>query len=81
VWDPAFVTRLRTSLTDGGRILFERFVDIPEQPQPEGVRTIKPGQMRTILKDFAIEFYEETEDTADWGGPGSHVVRTLARKR
>ncbi len=78
--DPAFVARLGTSLRENGRIVFEHFLDDPEQPRPDGVRALKPGQLRRILSAFAVESYEEFEGTGDWGGPGSRLVRAIARK-
>ncbi len=77
--DPAFVTRLSKGLRKNGRIVFEHFLDTPERPRPEGLRALKPGQLRTIFSAFAIESYEETEGTGDWGGPGSRLVRAIAR--
>ena len=78
--DPAFVERVGTGLRKNGRIVFEHFLDSPDQPRPDGVRALKPGQLRSILRAFAIESYEEFEGTGDWGGPGSRLVRALARK-
>lgn len=79
--DPAFVARVGAGLRSNGRIVFEHFLDSPEQPRPAGVRALKPGQLRSIFSAFAIESYEELEETGDWGGPGSRLVRALARKR
>ena len=78
--DPAWVERIAAGLRKNGRIVFEHFVDSPEQPRPAGVRALKPGQLRSILNVFAIESYEELEGTGDWGGPGSRLVRAIARK-
>ena len=78
--DPAFVARLGTGLRKDGRIVFEHFLDRPEQPRPDGVRALKPGQLRSIFSAFAIESYEESEGTGDCGGPGSRLVRAIARK-
>ncbi len=78
--DPAFVARLSTGLRKSGRIVFEHFLDTPEQPRPAGLRALKPGQLRSILGAFAIESYEESEGTGDWGGPGSRLVRAIVRK-
>jgi SAM-dependent methyltransferase len=78
--DPAFVARLGTGLRKDGRIVFEHFLDSPEQPRPDGVRALNPGQLRNIFSAFAIESYEESEGTGDWGGPGSRLVRAIARK-
>ncbi len=78
--DPAFVARLDKGLRKNGRIVFEHFLDIPEQPRPDGLRALKPGQLRSILSTYAMESYEESEGTGDWGGPGSSLVRAIARK-
>jgi SAM-dependent methyltransferase len=80
VSDPAWIERIGASLRKNGRIVFEHFVDSSEQPHPEGVRALKPGQLRSILRAFVIESYEELEGTGDWGGPGSRLVRAIARK-
>jgi hypothetical protein len=45
------------------------------------IRALKPNELKTFFADFDIESYEETQGTADWGGPGSRLVRMLARKR
>jgi hypothetical protein len=34
------------------------------------VRTLKPNELKTYLADFDIEFYEETQGTADDRGSG-----------
>jgi SAM-dependent methyltransferase len=81
VAEPAFVEKLGTSLRPGGRIVFEHFLDTPERPYPPELKVPKPGQLRTIFAGFTIDSYEETEDTGDWGGPGSQLVRMIARKR
>jgi SAM-dependent methyltransferase len=78
--DPAFAARLTKGLRKNGRIVFEHFLDTPEQPRPEGLRALKPGQLRSIFSAFAIESYKESEETGDWGGPGSRLVRAIARK-
>ena len=78
--DPAFVARLGTGLRKNGRIAYEHFLDSLEEPRPEGLRALKPGQLRSILSAFAIESYEESEGTGDWGGPGERLVRAIARK-
>jgi SAM-dependent methyltransferase len=77
VSNPAFVAKLRTSLRPGGVVLFEHFVG-PRSPM---VRALKPNELKSFFADFDIVSYEETQGTADWGGPGSHIVRMLARKR
>ena len=45
------------------------------------VRALKPNELKTHFADFELVSYEETETTADWGGPGERVVRMVARKR
>jgi SAM-dependent methyltransferase len=77
VEDPAFVTRLKTSLRPGGVVLFEHFCE----PMAPMIHALKLNELKTFFADFDIQSYEETEGTADWGGPGSHIVRMLARKR
>jgi 2-polyprenyl-3-methyl-5-hydroxy-6-metoxy-1,4-benzoquinol methylase len=77
VSDPLFVAKLKTSLRAGGIILFEHFCE----PLAPMVRSLKPNELRKYFAEFDIEFYEETQETADWGGPGSHIVRMIARKR
>jgi len=81
VQDPSFVARLKTSLKPGGVVLFEHFVDTPDNPHAPMVRALKPDDLKTHFADFEIASYEEKEMTADWGGPGSVVVRMVARKR
>jgi predicted O-methyltransferase YrrM len=77
VEDPAFVAKLRGSLRPGGLVLFEHFCE----PMAPMIHALKPNELKTFFADFDIRSYEETEGTADWGGPGSHIVRMLARKR
>jgi len=77
VSDPAFVAKLGTSLRPGGAVLFEHFCE----PMAPMIRALKPNELKTFFADFDIESYEETQGTADWGGPGSRLVRMLARKR
>jgi len=81
VQEPSFVARLRASLKPGGVILFEHFIDKPDEPHAPMVRALKPNELKTHFADFELVSYEETEMTADWGGPGSIVVRMVARKR
>jgi 2-polyprenyl-3-methyl-5-hydroxy-6-metoxy-1,4-benzoquinol methylase len=78
VTDPAFVARLRTSLRPNGRIVFEHFIEDPESPRPAAMHALKPGQLRELFKGFHLERYEEITDLADWGGPETPVVRTVA---
>jgi 2-polyprenyl-3-methyl-5-hydroxy-6-metoxy-1,4-benzoquinol methylase len=84
-WAPideaAFVERVRASLKPGGLVVFENFVSTPEQPRAPMVRALPPGATRTAFAGFDIVSYEELTDTGDWGGPGSRLVRMVARKR
>ena len=80
VSDPSFVARLRASLRPGGVVLFEHFIDDPERPYAPMVRALKPDELKKHFADFELVSYEETKTTADWGGPGSRVVRMVARK-
>ena len=81
VSDPSFLARLKASLRPGGIVLFEHFVDNPGQPHAPMVRALKPNELKALFADFELVSYEETETTADWGGPGERVVRMVARKR
>lgn len=81
VSDPPFLARLKASLRPGGTILFEHFVDDPDRPHAPMVRALKPNELKALFADFELVSYEETEATADWGGPGERVVRMVARKR
>ena len=81
VSDPSFVGRIRTSLRPGGRVVFEHMITKGGGPQANIVRQLLPGQLRTCFSDFEIVRYEETEGMGDWGGPGSQLVRMVARKR
>jgi len=79
--EPAFVERLRASLKLGGLVVYEHFVSTPEQPRAPMVRALPPGATRTAFAGFEIVSYEELTGTGDWGGPGSNLVRMVARKR
>jgi len=81
VSDSSFLARLKASLRPGGIVLFEHFVDDPGQPHAPMVRALKPNELKALFADFELVSYEETETTADWGGPGERVVRMVARKR
>jgi 2-polyprenyl-3-methyl-5-hydroxy-6-metoxy-1,4-benzoquinol methylase len=81
VSDPLFVGRIRTSLRPGGRVVFEHMIKNEEGPEAKIVRRLLPGQLKTCFSDFEIVRYEETEGIGDWGGPGSQLVRMVARKR
>ena len=76
VSDPAFIAKLRASLRPGGAVLYEHFIG----PQAPMIRAPRPNELKTFFAGFDIEFYEETQGPADWGGPKSRVVRMLARK-
>ncbi len=78
ITDRRFQTKLGDSLRPGGRIVFEHFISAP--PQPEGLNALQPGQLRKALSGFVVESYEEITGTGDWGGPGSPLVRMIARK-
>jgi 2-polyprenyl-3-methyl-5-hydroxy-6-metoxy-1,4-benzoquinol methylase len=79
--DPAFVERVRASLKPGGLVILENFVSTPERPRPPMVRALPPGGARAAFAGFEIVSYEEVNDTGDWGGPDSDLVRMVARKR
>jgi 2-polyprenyl-3-methyl-5-hydroxy-6-metoxy-1,4-benzoquinol methylase len=76
VSEQAFVAKLRTSLRPGGAVLFEHFCE----PLAPMIRALKPNELKKYFAEFDIEFYEENQETGDWGGPGSHIVRLIARK-
>ncbi len=78
VTDPAFVSRLQTSLRPNGRIVFEHFLEIPKDPRPPAMQVLKPGQLRELFKGFRLERYEELVGTADWAGPDTPMVRMVA---
>jgi 2-polyprenyl-3-methyl-5-hydroxy-6-metoxy-1,4-benzoquinol methylase len=80
VTDPAFVSRLRQSLRPGGLVVFEHFIDDPARPRPATMYALKPGQLRTLFDGFDIVRYEEVDDVGDWGGPGSRLVRMVAKR-
>ncbi len=81
VSDPGFVAKLHASLRRGGRIVFEHFIDDSERPSLSPIRALPPRRLRTFFGDFLIERYEEKEGMGDYGGPGSHLVRMIARKK
>ena len=78
--DPAFVARLQTSLRPNGRIVFEHFLEHQQQPRPPAMHVLKPGQLRELLKGFRLDRYEEITGLADWAGPDTPMVRTVAVK-
>lgn len=79
--DEAFVSRLRTSLKPGGRLVFEHFIEDQDQPRPPAMQALKPGQLRDLLTGFRLERYEELTGLADWAGPDTPMVRAVAVKR
>jgi hypothetical protein len=78
--DPAFKAKVAKSLRPGGLIVFEHFVTDAEHPRAPMVRALSPGELRGLFSDFEVLFYEEKEGIGDWGGPGSLLVRMVARK-
>jgi SAM-dependent methyltransferase len=80
VAEPGFVDRINRALRPGGVIVFEHFVKDEEHPYPPMVRPLGPGQLRELFAGFEITFYEEREGIGDWGGPGSGLVRMVARR-
>ncbi len=81
VSDSGFMRRIKDSLRPGGTVVFEHFVKDAAHPYPPMVRALEPGELRRIFSAFEIVFYEEKEGLGDWGGPGSSLVRMIARKR
>jgi SAM-dependent methyltransferase len=81
VEDPSFVVKLGRSLRPGGLVLFEHFIKDATHPYPPMVRAPEPGKLRDYFSGFDIDLYEETDGIGDWGGPGSRLVRMVARKR
>jgi len=81
VADPNFVEKIRSSLKPGGLVVFEHFVNTPERPYAPMIRALPPGALRDYFSGFEILSYEETTGTGDWGGPGSRLVRMIARRR
>jgi 2-polyprenyl-3-methyl-5-hydroxy-6-metoxy-1,4-benzoquinol methylase len=79
--EPGFVERIRASLRPGGLVVFENFVQTPERPYAPMIHALAPGAARTAFAGFEIASYEELTGTGDWGGPGSRLVRMVARKR
>ncbi|HMA53573.1 MAG TPA: methyltransferase domain-containing protein [Acidobacteriota bacterium] len=82
VADPAFVAKIEKSLRPGGIVLFEHFVDDPKHPSyAPMIRAVETSALRDYFPGFEILSFDERERTADWGGPGSRIVRLLARKK
>lgn len=79
--EPAFVERVRASLKPGGLVVFENFVSTPERPHAPMVRALPPGATREAFAGFEMVSYEESTGTGDWSGPGSNLVRMVARKK
>ena len=77
VSDPVFVAKLKTSLRPEGVVLFEHFCE----PLAPMFRALKSNELKNYFAEFDIEFYKETHETADWGGPRSRLVRMVARKK
>ena len=81
VSDPDFVEKIRSSLKPGGLVVFEHFVNTPERQYAPMIQALPPGALRDYFSGFDILSYEETTGTGDWGGPGSRLVRMIARRR
>ncbi|MGZ5454276.1 MAG: methyltransferase domain-containing protein, partial [Candidatus Aminicenantales bacterium] len=81
VAEPAFVAKIERSLRPGGIVLFEHFVNKPEDRYAPMVRALEPGALKDYFPGLEILSYDEGEGKADWGGPGSRIVRMLARKK
>jgi SAM-dependent methyltransferase len=81
VADPGFMAKIEKGLRPGGLVVFEHFVKDDEHPYPPMVRALAPGELRRIFAGFEIVFYDEKEGIGDWGGPGSGLVRLVARKK
>jgi len=80
VSDQAFVGKIQASLRKGGKVVFEHFIRDADHPFPDLVRALDPGQLKTCFSGFQIERYEEFDGIGEWGGPGSRLVRMIARK-
>lgn len=81
VADPGFMAKIERALRPGGLVVFEHFVQDAEHPYPPMVRALAPGELRQIFSAFEIVFYDEKEGIGDWGGPGSGLVRMIAKKK
>ena len=81
VSDPDFVAKIEQSLRPGGMVLFEHFVNTSKYSYAPMIRALEPGALKNYFPGLEILSYEEQDHKADWGGPGSRVVRMLARKR
>ena len=80
VSDPAFVRKIQASLREGGKVVFEHFIRDADHPYPDFIQALAPGQLKTCFSGFQIERYEEFDGIGEWGGPGSRIVRMIARK-
>lgn len=80
VSEPEFVAKVEKSLRPGGIVLFEHFIDNPKSPYPSMVRALNSQELKDYFSGFEILSYDEKQGTADWGGPGSRIVRMIARK-
>ena len=81
VSDPDFVAKIEKSLRPGGIVLFEHFVNNPKDLYAPMIRALEPGALKDYFPGLEILSYDEGEGKADWGGPGSRIVRMLARKK
>lgn len=80
VSDPAFVARICESLRPGGVLVFEHVLVRPDDPFPEIVHALDPGQLRACFGDLTIDYYDESVRQGDWGGPPTAIVRMVASK-
>ena len=81
VSEPEFVAKVEQSLRPGGIVLFEHFINTSKNSYAPMIRALEPGALKDYFPGLEILSYEEQDHKADWGGPGSRVVRMLARKR
>ncbi len=81
VAEPAFVAKIENSLRPGGIVIFEHFINNPKYPYAPMIRALEPGALKDYFPGLEILSYDEQDRKADWGGPGSRVVRMLARKK
>ncbi len=80
VSDPTFVRKIQASLQKGGKVVFEHFIRDGDHPVADPIRPLAPGQLKACFSGFQIERYEEFDGIGEWGGPGSRLVRMIARK-
>jgi 2-polyprenyl-3-methyl-5-hydroxy-6-metoxy-1,4-benzoquinol methylase len=81
VSDPDFVAKIEQSLRPGGIVLFEHFINTSKYSYAPMIRALEPGALKDYFPGLEILSYEEQDHKADWGGPGSRIVRMLARKK